>query len=241
VQGALIEAARKAFGDVGELAGSGRTDAGVHALAQTAHVDLRAPRQLDEIVYGFNDNLPGDINVLGARSTDGRFHARHSAIARSYIYQISRRRSAFGKPFVWWVKDRLDLGAMRRASLALIGGHDYRSFTDDPSGTGETRVVVDEVMFVEAGDLILLRMRASHFLRKMVRRVVGSLVEIGRGTMEVDAISSALERPGDINMNWTAPPSGLFLEGVAYRGENLPRELTPAFIVGGERSITTAG
>ncbi|MBS1913769.1 MAG: tRNA pseudouridine(38-40) synthase TruA [Bacteroidetes bacterium] len=232
IQGALIAAARDAFGDVGEFTGSGRTDAGVHALAQVAHVDLRENRPLDRLVYGFNDNLPADINVVAVAPVDRRFHARHDAAGRSYTYQISTRRTAFGKPFVWWVKDTLNVGAMRRAALAAPGMHDYRDFTDMLPDEGSMSVLVESLEIAEHGDLILIRVRASHFLRKMVRRIVGTLVEIGRGDLPVDAIAGALEQPGLVPMNNTAPPSGLFLDQVIYRGERYHAALVPALQIG---------
>lgn len=232
VQGMLIGAARDAFGDVGEVMGSGRTDAGVHALAQTAHIDLRGRISAESLRIGLNDNLPADITVLSARLEAGRFHARHDAVSRSYLYQISRRRTAFGKRFVWWVRDPLDIGSMRRAALALKGFHDFQSFTDMRPDEGSTEVEMESVEIAEAGDLLLFRLRAGHFLRKMVRRVVGSLVEIGRGDMPVDLIAEALEEPRRGAMNFTAPPSGLFLESVIYRGERHPRDLRPAITIG---------
>jgi len=232
VQGMLIGAARDAFGEVGEVMGSGRTDAGVHALAQSAHIDLRDRIASDALRIALNDHLPADVTVLAARLEPGRFHARHDAVSRSYLYQISRRRTAFGKRFVWWVRDPLDLGAMRRAALALRGFHDFQSFTDARPDEGSTEVEMESIEIAEADDLLLFRLRAGHFLRKMVRRVVGSLVEIGRGTMLVDAMSEALEEPRRGAMNTTAPPSGLFLESVIYRGERHPRDLRPAITIG---------
>ncbi len=232
IQGALIEAARRAFGEVGELSGSGRTDAGVHALSQIAHADLLDSHPPDRVKIGLNDNLPHDINIVSIRTAHRGFHARHDAICRSYLYQISRRRTAFGKPFVWWVRDRLDMGAMRRAALSVVGLHDFASFTDQRPDEGGTRVSVEEVMIGEFDDLVVVRVRASHFLRKMVRRLVGTLAEIGRGAIPVTAISDALEAPLHGTQKQTAPPSGLFLEGVAYPGEPLPQQLAPAFVIG---------
>src|SRR4029450_11041612 len=95
-----------------ELMGSGRTDAGVHALRQVAHLDIRKSLPTETLRRGINDSLPADIHVLAVDSVPHRFHARHGAEARSYLYQISRRRTAFAKPFVWWVKEPLDLDRM---------------------------------------------------------------------------------------------------------------------------------
>src|SRR4029077_1210765 len=117
VQGELHRAIRDAIGPGRfDVAGSGRTDAGVHALRQVAHLDLTTTMPPLTLVTRINDALPHDINVLGAERVQPRFHARHSAVARSYLYQITRRRTAFGKPFVWWVRDALDIDKMRAAA-----------------------------------------------------------------------------------------------------------------------------
>lgn len=232
VQGALIEAARRGFGDVGEVTGSGRTDAGVHALAQVAHIDLRGTMPNEKIAYALNDNLPHDVNVLAVRRVDSRFHARHDAVQRSYLYQISRRRTSFAKEYVWWVRDRLDVGAIRRCAIPLTGMHDYSSFTDQAADEGSTIVKVSDVSVGEFGPLIVIRIRGSHFLRKMVRRIVGAMVDVARGKAPNTLLSDALERPAQRVVNQTAPPSGLFLEAVAYAGERLPEPLSPAWAIG---------
>ena len=131
VQGEIDRAIREALRPREfELYGSGRTDAGVHAIAQVAHLDIytAAPEQLRRKL---NDELPADINILAVDKVPHRFHARHDAVARSYVYQISRRRTAFGKPFVWWIKEPLDVGAMREAAALFVGMKDFRGFTDD--------------------------------------------------------------------------------------------------------------
>ena len=231
VQGALITACENAFGDVGQVMGSGRTDAGVHALEQVAHVDLPPGLQTRKVIHGLNDNLPADINVRAAAAVDRRFHARHDAKGRSYLYQIATSRTAFAKPYVWWVRDELDVGRMRRAAAGASGMHDYQAFADMDPEDGSTKVLVEALDIAVAGELILVRMRASHFLRKMVRRVVGTLVEIGRGSQPPSLFGEALEAGPEVQIKFTAPPSGLFLEQVIYTGESYRSELRPAIIV----------
>jgi tRNA pseudouridine38-40 synthase len=163
-----------------------------------------------------------------------RFHARHSALARSYLYQIARRRTAFGKPFVWWVKDDLHVAAMAEAGEALAGFGDYRAFTDDDPDEKSTRVLVEELVVEERGGLVLIRVTGSHFLWKMVRRIVGVLVEVGTGRSSATEIA-ALTRPGALPeallpARFTAPASGLFLERVFYDGDARPRPLEPAIL-----------
>lgn len=129
IQGEMTRAIREIAGmREFELYGSGRTDAGVHALAQVAHLDIHTTLPPDTLRRRLNDALPSDIVVLRVERVRHRFHARHDAIGRSYLYQVSRRRTAFAKPFVWWVKDELDVERMRAASKRLVGFHDFRAF-----------------------------------------------------------------------------------------------------------------
>lgn len=227
-----------------EFYGSGRTDAGVHALRQVAHLDIRKPLPAEAIRRGINDGLPADIHILAVDTVPHRFHARHSAVARSYLYQVSRRRSAFAKPFVWWVREPLDVARMTAAARRLTGMHDFQAFSDDDPEEKSTEVLVDEVTIAEDGDLILIRVAGSHFIWKMVRRMVGVLVEIAKGGMAVEEIDRLLNaggtevpplrsKPtarvgGPTPAELTAPSSGLFLERVLYEGDGRQWPLHPA-------------
>ena len=221
-----------------ELYGAGRTDAGVHALMQVAHLDLHTTLAPEALVQRINDELPADITILSATRVPHRFHARHDAVARSYLYQIATRRTAFAKPFVWWVREGLDVAVMRGAARALVGMRDFRSFTDDDPDEKSTRVAIDEVTIRDAAGLILVRIVGSHFLWKMVRRIVGVLVEIGRGQLPADAAGRFLDEPSGIPARLTAPASGLFLERVLYEGDPRDWPLRPAT---GGLSQTAAG
>ena len=220
-----------------EFYGSGRTDAGVHALRQVAHLDVRKPLPAETIRRGINDSLPADIHILAVDTVPHRFHARHSAVARSYVYQVSRRRSAFAKPFVWWVREPLDVARMTAAATRLTGMHDFQAFSDDDPDEKSTDVLVEEVTLAESGDLILVRVGGSHFIWKMVRRMVGVLVEIGKGGMPVEQIDDLLAAgtprkgpppKGPTPAELTAPASGLFLERVFYEGDGRQWPLRPA-------------
>lgn len=236
VQGELLRAAREHCGVPVDIQGSGRTDAGVHAIGQVAHLETPKPMDREQLVYGLNDRLPQDINVIDARHADDRFHARHHAVGRSYLYQISRRRTAFGKPFVWWVRDRLDIDVMRRAAAGLAGMRDYAGFTDKRvEKDTSTLVLVQEAELAEAGDLILVRLRASHFLWKMVRRLVGCLVGVGRGEISITAFDGLFSGSSPYPARVTAPPSGLFLEEVIFPGEQFQRPLEPVLGVSSPR------
>ena len=200
-----------------ELYGSGRTDAGVHALGQIAHLDVSTNLGEDPLRQRLNDELPADINILALERVPHRFHARHDAVGRRYVYQISRRRTAFAKPYVWWIKEPLALSPMRAVAGALVGMRDFGRFAerdDDDTDPKSMVVLVERLDILEEGALIVVVVEGSHFLWKMVRRIVGSLVEVGRGrTMPDDPA------------RFTAPSSGLFLDRVFYAGDR--RELPP--------------
>jgi tRNA pseudouridine38-40 synthase len=220
VQGALHEAVRRACerGDFDSY-GSGRTDAGVHALQQVAHLDLETRLAPETLRRALNDELPADVNVLRAAKVTRQFHARHSALGRSYLYQVARRRTAFGKPLVWWIRDPLDVAAMAACARLFEGRHDFASYADAEAREGSTRVEVERVQVEQAGELVLVRILASHFLWKMVRRMVGVLTEVGRGGLRAQDAGRFLEGPSDVPAKLTAPPSGLFLERVLYEGD----------------------
>jgi tRNA pseudouridine38-40 synthase len=220
VQGALHDAVRAVSGRTDfESYGAGRTDAGVHALRQVAHLDLETRLTAQVLRRSLNDELPADVHLLRVAKTTREFHARHSAVARSYLYQVSRRRTAFGKPFVWWVKDPLDVAAITAAARDFVGRHDFRSYADAVPGATNTRVQLDAVEVAEAGPLVLVRVLGSHFLWKMVRRMVGVLVEIGRGGLAAGDAARFLRESSTVPAELTAPPSGLFLERVFYEGD----------------------
>jgi tRNA pseudouridine38-40 synthase len=224
VQGEIDRAIRAAFRPREfELYGSGRTDAGVHALAQVAHLELYTSVAPEPLRRKLNDELPADINILAVEKVPHRFHARHDAVSRSYLYQISRRRTAFGKPFVWWIKEPLAVARMREAAALFVGMKDFQGFTDDDPSEKSMMVLVDRVEIVESGSLLLIRVQGSHFLWKMVRRLVGVLAAVGRGELKP---KEALSETVDVAA-LTAPAAGLFLEGVYYAKEDGPGAIAP--------------
>lgn len=231
VQGSLERAIEGAVGTHSfELAGSGRTDAGVHALAQVAHLEVSLRGMpLNVLQLKINDTLPADIHVISIEPAHERFHARHSAIERGYLYQISQRRTAFGKKSVWWVKDILNTQAMADACAVFEGFHDFRSFTRDDPSDKSTTVELLECSLHVADPLLLIRIRGSHFLWKMVRQMVGCIVEAGRETLSATEIRELLQRHSTFPATTTAPPSGLFLEYVRYQGDPEPGPPIPTF------------
>jgi tRNA pseudouridine38-40 synthase len=214
-----------------EFYASGRTDAGVHALMQVAHLEAKTVLAPEILRMKLNDLLPADINVLEIEKAPKDFHARRDALSRSYLYQISRRRTAFGKRYVWWVKDTLDFQRMEKASSLFVGMKDFRSFTADDHEEKSTKVEIEKIELAEAADLILVRIVGSHFIWKMVRQIVGVLVEAGRGKLSSDEIAAMFHKKSEVPARLTAPPSGLFLESVLYKGHPPSRELLPVLPV----------
>jgi tRNA pseudouridine38-40 synthase len=228
VQGELDRAIRTVtHRDKLELYGSGRTDAGVHALAQVAHLDIATTLPPQTLLTRINDELPADINLLRVEKASHKFHARHSAVGRGYLYQIARRRTAFAKPYVWWVREPLDVAAMRQAASACIGLHDFQSFTDDDPEEKSTKVLLERLDIDEHGGLLIVRLAGSHFVWKMVRRLVGVLVAVGRGDVTQEAVRAFLAHKSDVPARLTAPASGLFLEFVRYEGDPAPPARLP--------------
>ena len=214
-----------------ELYGSGRTDAGVHALAQVAHLEIRSTLPAETLRRRINDELPTDIHLLRVEKVRHSFHARHDAIGRTYIYQVSRRRTAFAKAYVWWVKDDLDLARMRTVAARFVGFHDFRSFTDSDAREGSTEVRLEGLDVREEGDLIVFQVDGSHFIWKLVRRLVGVIVEVGRGGLSLDDAVALLTTPSELPARLTAPASGLFLARVRYKGDVGGGTITPAMLV----------
>src|SRR5947199_6268826 len=242
VAGELRRAVEEAGAVVRELGGSGRTDAGVHALAQSAHLRLQGAIDPEPFRREVNDRLPADIHLLSLTAAADRFHSRHDAVSRSYLYQVSRRRTALAKRWVWWVKRPLDERRMASAAAFFAGRHDFRLFSEKPSEQPSTIVVVDKVEVATDGALILVRVTASHFLWKMVRRVVGTLVKVGAGELDrrplEELIAAKAPKSGKgLPAEWTAPPSGLFLERVLYSGDAALGPIRPAVAVSGEEGV----
>lgn len=237
VQGTLIRAAEQLFGGAVDVQGAGRTDAGVHALAQVAHLEAAGTLAPRKILEGLNDRLPSNINVLDVEKAAARFHARHHALARTYIYLVSTRRTAFGKRYVWWVRDALNVERMQAACRLLEGMHDFASFADRRlDREASTRVKIDRMEVIPAGSLIIFRVTGSHFLWKMVRRIAGVLVEAGRGGLAPADVERMLRQFSDAPAKLTAPPSGLFLAQVLYEGD--PEDLRLPFLPARDRPHT---
>jgi len=224
VQGELKLAVQDLFRTEVEVQGAGRTDAGVHAVGQVAHLKIRGKTKAftaSQILRDLNDSLPASVAIVDVAEVPPRFHARHDAKSRAYFYQISTRKAALSKRFVWWIKEPLDVARMQQAAALIAGRHDFVAFrAADASKPDESTVVVVESAEISVDDnLIVFRIEASHFIWKMVRRLTGTLVKVGRGEVTVEQFRELLNGKKNPKLDiaaWTAPASGLFLEGVRY-------------------------
>ena len=221
IQGSLLRAAARLYGEEVDIQGNGRTDGGVHALRFVAHLEARTEDQPATVRRKLNELLPMDINVLEAQRAGERFHARHNCIGRSYLYQIARRRSAFCHRYVWQIAEPLRARPMREAAALFQGMHDFTSFTDRQVIKKKSPLVmVNKVQIAETGDLLLIRLVASHFLWKMVRRITGVLVAVGREQLAPAEVAGFLAEPVNLS-KYTAPAQGLFFERAFYNQEEL--------------------
>jgi tRNA pseudouridine38-40 synthase len=225
IQQHVEEALERMFGQRIVLEGAGRTDAGVHALAQRAHADV--PFHVPErgMILGLNTQLPDDIRIKAAHEVGEEFHCRFHAKTKTYLYQVwnAQTVSVFHKETHAFVPRPLDVAAMREAALALPGRHDFRSFTVPEPEVTSTWRTIHSVDVSDRRPRVQLRVAANGFLRYMVRRIAGLLIQVGAGALPVTAVRDALE-PSFAESRWTAPANGLVLESVSYplAGEPIP-------------------
>jgi tRNA pseudouridine38-40 synthase len=224
VQGTLASVIRRLTGENVLPQGSGRTDAGVHALAQVASFVTASPIPVENFQKALNDLLPAAIRVLEVSEVAGDFHARKSARAKTYRYRIFRGPVClpFRARYVWHFPYPLDEDAMSRAARAVVGEHDFTSFAavDPEKGEDEGEVSNVRTIFSSAwerqGDELIYSVRGSGFLHHMVRNLVGTFLLVGKGTLQVEDIRRILEAHDRSAAGATAPASGLFLVSVEY-------------------------
>jgi tRNA pseudouridine38-40 synthase len=207
------------------LTAAGRTDAGVHALMQVAHFDTTAARPGHAWSLGGTAASADDVTVLWAREVPDPFHARHSALSRTYVYRILNRRMrpALDRQRVCWVRRPLDAALMHRAAQGLLGERDFSAFraAECQSSTPMRRLI--EVGVERSGDLVVITVRANAFLHHMVRNVAGSLLLVGGGDRPESWLAEVLEARDRTRAGPTAPPQGLYFAGPEYpAGFDLP-------------------
>lgn len=219
VQGALEQALTVLAGQPVTVVGAGRTDTGVHALGQVIRFTIDWPEAhgLDALRRALNANLPADIAVLDVVSTSAEFHPRFDARRRSYVYRILNRpvRDPLRRRRAWHVSRELDIARMNEAAATLVGTHDFATFGSATVGDNTVRTV-HEAGWEWQGDELRFRICANAFLYRMVRRVVGTLQDVGAGRLSVEQFGQALRACDPARTGTTAPAHGLYLVSVEY-------------------------
>ncbi|PIP37460.1 MAG: tRNA pseudouridine(38-40) synthase TruA [Desulfobacterales bacterium CG07_land_8_20_14_0_80_52_14] len=219
IQGEIEKVVRKMAGKAVTVIGSGRTDAGVHALGQVAHFHCETRLSPKSFLSGLNSLLPKDIVIHRIVKTKRDFHARYNARTKTYQYRILNRPipKAVGRFYAWHVRKPLDLSAMRSAAGYLTGTHDFKSFEGAGSPRSHTlRTVTKAALSKSAGGIILFEIQADGFLKAMVRNIVGTLVYVGLGKISPEEMEEILRSKDRRKAGPTAPSCGLFLKKVIY-------------------------
>ena len=219
VQGVIEEQLKRLTGETTHLMGSGRTDAGVHAMGQVAHFKTQSVMDVTTIQRALNSLLPSDILIQRVEGVDQDFHARRNCRSKVYEYRILNRslRSVFHREHAWHIPQKLDFEEMKKATQTLIGEHDFSSFRSvgSPTRTAVRKVIRAEWERTQEG-LLTFEIEASGFLKQMVRAIVGTLVEVGRSKMSPEDFEKILESKDRTKAGPTAPAQGLFLKEVKY-------------------------
>ena len=218
VQQRLEEALSLVANEKVDVVCAGRTDTGVHASGQVVHFDTESERTERGWLLGANTNLPDDISVTWVKPVDQDFHARFSAVARSYRYLILNRleRSALHRNRAWWIYEPLDETPMQAAAQQLLGEHDFSAFRSAACQANTAVRDITAISVSRSGDWLTIDVTANAFLMNMVRNIVGSLAAVGLGEQGVEWISDVLESRDRKAGGITAPPHGLTLVGVDY-------------------------
>jgi tRNA pseudouridine38-40 synthase len=201
------------------LIGSGRTDAGVHALGQTANFKCETRLEPDEIQKGLNSLLPKDIVIRQCQTVPSEFHARYDVKSKRYRYCILNRRlpAAIGRQYAWWIRSPLDISAMQQAADLIVGEHDFKAFEATGSPRGHSRRYVLEARWERRiGEQVTFDITADGFLRYMVRNIVGTLVSVGQHRITPARFKEVLNALDRAQAGATAPAHGLFLVEVHY-------------------------
>ena len=218
IQGWLEDTLARFEGGPVTVHGAGRTDAGVHALGQVASVRVTCDHDAATLTRALNAQLPAEIRVLAVEDAASDFHARFSARSKTYRYQIRNGpiASPFEQAYVWHLPGPLELAGMREAAAALVGTHDFAAFRSIGTGMPDTVRTMTRAEWSEASGLLTFEIAGTGFLRHMVRAIVGTLVEIGRGWRPATDITALLGGGDRAQAGPTAPPQGLFLVRVDY-------------------------
>jgi len=217
VQGSIEEALADIFDKEIPLNGAGRTDAGVHALGQVANFVHETTMTTQQIGKALLSKLPEDIQVYRVSEADLNFHARFSASSRRYTYYLRTEPTAIWRRFAYVVSSPLDIEAMNKGAACLIGERDFTSFTPARSNGVPTRCNLLSLDVKDHEDVLAVEVEADHFLHNMVRVIVGTLIEVGRGRFRPEHVEEIVGKKDRGAAGPTIPPNGLFLMEVVYK------------------------
>jgi len=218
VQETLENSIKKFTGENIKITGSGRTDSGVHAIAQTANFFTTSKLPLTAFIYGLNSILPKGVVILNAEEADENFNARKSAKKKTYLYKIYNDKiiSPIDEEFYYLYKYKLNIEKMKKASEYLIGEHDFKAFAASQNSTQTTVRKIYDIKWKHEGKKICFEITGNGFLMKMVRNIAGTLIEIGNEKKNSEDIVFILNSRNRKNAGHTAPPQGLYLKEVFY-------------------------
>jgi len=219
IQGVIQDCLKRLTGESPQLIGSGRTDAGVHALGQVAHFKTESRLDANTFQKALNSLLPEGIVIRRAEEVEAEFHARNNVTSKIYEYRILNRRTrpAVDRQYVWHVPQKLNLDEMKKATHSLLGEHDFSAFRSVGSSTrSSVRNILRADWKTGMGGLLRFEIEATGFLKQMVRAIVGTLVEVGRGKIFAQEFKRILDSKDRKEAGPTAPAHGLFLKEVKY-------------------------
>ncbi|MDY0103577.1 MAG: tRNA pseudouridine(38-40) synthase TruA [Lentimicrobium sp.] len=210
-----------------KITGAGRTDTGVHARNYYAHFDcvrLFSTNELLQLVYRLNSILPRDISIYNVFLVDNDAHARFSAVSRTYHYYICRGKNPFAQLYAWQYSGALEMESMKASAAILIANRDFACFSKSGTDNATSLCSVTESYFQETDDMLIYHVKANRFLRNMVRAMVGTLLDIGKGKLDSDGLLELLNMGSRSDAGESVPAKGLFLEQVDYPSGWLPND-----------------
>lgn len=219
VQEILEDSLSKVLREPINTTGSGRTDSGVHASQQFVHFNAQQPLDPQQVVYRLNRILPDDISALNLYLVQPDAHARYDAFARTYHYHITLRKNPFKRLHAWYHSRELDVEKMNEAAAILLNYEDFITFSKVKGDTKHYRCNMYEAVWEQAGEELRFTIRANRFLRGMVRLVVGTLVDVGRGKLTVEEFEQIVASQDRSRSSGAAPSEGLYLAKVEYPSE----------------------
>ncbi|SHF02656.1 tRNA pseudouridine(38-40) synthase TruA [Alkalibacter saccharofermentans] len=218
VQEKILNSLGKVMRDTQKITGSGRTDAGVHAWEQSANFYTESKIPIDRVPLALNTHLPPDIRVIGAAERPEEFHSRYHAVGKIYEYKVLTGQfpSALNRNRYWHVKDSLDMGEIEKAMAFFKGTHDFTAFSSAKSKVEDKVRTVNRLETEIVGRELIFQIEGDGFLYNMVRIIIGTLIEVGRGKLKAEVIPKILVAKNRSLAGPTAPPQGLYLKKVLY-------------------------